>query len=218
MSEDPVSGIYLFYAPRRRDRGWVTNLGPDSGIEIIQRHHRFVCAPPSIHVTTGRVYRWWRGTRAAEWPTPGELPILPVGWARYLRSQRPYALPSVATSLEAAAWYGRVSDGAMCEAMKTATEKGCAEIRSASAYGGLHDTMTRVTTFLCRSAAEGHRGLARALDDVEGAFLSSSRSRGLSGEWERAVSGAQAQAARWRQSRTDPCVELLRIGTPRRAR
>lgn len=221
MPADEVSGIYVFRAPRRDSWTWITNLGSDSGIEIIQRHHRFVTAAPSVHVSTGRVYGWWRKA-GQNWTMDeipwGDWPLLPVEWARYLRSSRAYAVPSVAASAEAAEWFRAVSGGPACEFMEKAARKGAAEIRSANEYGGLHDTMTRVTTYLCRSAAEGHRGLASALGEAEAAFLASSRRRGLAAEWAGAIGGAKAQAAAWRQSRADPCTELHWMRAPVGAR
>jgi hypothetical protein len=77
---DRVSGIRLFRAPTGLH--WY-DPGPD--IEVIQRAHRYVVAPPSAH-PEGRVYEWfslphWRPSRA---PFVDALPELPEPWVQRL--------------------------------------------------------------------------------------------------------------------------------------
>lgn len=214
MPEDGVSGIYLFRAPRRPESLWVADLGVGSGVEIIQWHHRFVTAPPSRHNETGRRYRWWYGSDRAEIPSPGDLPLLPVEWGRYLRSSKRYDRILTVSEPEAAQqWFLAVGGGKMCSLMKAASASAVSEIRLANQAGGLHDTMTRAVTHLCRNAAEGHRGLARALDALEAVFCSSSRRRGLRAEWLGAVAGAKRQASAREQVQRDPCRELRGINS-----
>ncbi len=50
--------------------------------EIIQHHHRYVVAWPSIHPDTGRMYRW--SPPAGDIPVVSELPWLPDAWIEVL--------------------------------------------------------------------------------------------------------------------------------------
>jgi hypothetical protein len=85
-SEDPVSGVRLFRAPEGVLFCSVIEFG-DLGlgdIEIVQPHHRYVTASPSIHPTTGQQYRWFGtdGTQLPDGQVPRveDLPELPQAW------------------------------------------------------------------------------------------------------------------------------------------
>jgi hypothetical protein len=205
MPEDGVSGIYLFHAPRSVRRVWVTDLGPGSGVEIAQYHHRFATVAPSVHNSTGRLYRWWSGDDPVLAPRPEELPELPVPWARYLMSERDYTVTERARSEEVAAWYARVGSGAMCKYMSHAAEQEATKIRVAGVLGGLHDELCQAVTHLCMNAAEGHKGLEAALNILEWDFSHAGRRRNLRSEWAGAVNTAMANAAAVPQEDIDVC-------------
>ena len=203
--DDGISGIYLFHAPRNPAQVWMTDLGPGSGIEIAQFHHRFATVEPSVHNSTGAQYRWWRGGSIVKIPRPGQLPTLPFEWGNYLLSKRQYNIQASAMAAETAEWYARVSGGAMCKWMAGASDIEAGKIRVAIVLGGLHDTLIAAVTYLCTNAAEGHRGLDVALSVVEDAFKSSGRRRNLLGEWAGAVNTAMAKAAALPQEPEDVC-------------
>ena len=71
-----VSGIRLFRVPE--DVVFPGVLGP--GIDVIQHHHRYVVAAPSIH-PTGEQYAWYNpeGVRG-KGPAVADLPALPEAW------------------------------------------------------------------------------------------------------------------------------------------
>jgi hypothetical protein len=209
---DPVSGIYLFRAPRRPENAWVTDLGTGSGIEIIQTHHRFATVAPSRHNSTGQPYYWWLGSERVSAPRPGDLPLLPVSWGRYLLSARRYRASATATDAQTASWYARVASGPMCSGMEAAARTEAARISDAAASGELHETARRAVTHLCRNAAEGCVGLDNALRLCEAQFLRARRKRNLLVEWQSFVKSAMAKAAALRQEKTDMC------GTIRNAR
>lgn len=75
--DDGISGIRLFRVPD----GYVAK---DLGLagEVIQHHHRYVVAPPSIHPETGAEYAWDGGMA---WGVT-ELPELPQTWLEALRA------------------------------------------------------------------------------------------------------------------------------------
>jgi Bifunctional DNA primase/polymerase, N-terminal len=204
--EDPVSGIYLFFAPRSAEQKWVTDLGTGSGIEIVQQHHRFITVAPSLHNSTGRQYCWYYGDgELVSPPSPDELPLLPIRWARYLLSARAYKAGAIATDREVAKWYDRVHGGSMCTAMEAAAELEAARMRDAAKTGGLHARLLPATSHLCANAAEGCTGLGRALRIVETEFLRASRKRSLQAEWQSAVKSAMSRAAALPQADMDVC-------------
>jgi hypothetical protein len=202
---DYYSGIYLFRARREDTQVWVTDLGPGSGVEIAQFHHRFATVPPSIHNSLGLQYQWWCGPKEANPPRPESLPELPKAWNEYLLSPRAYVVRSSADLPEVAEWFSRVSGGGMCRFMKRAVELETEKLRVAKEYGGLHDTVVAAVTYICSNAAEGHRGLEVALNMLEFEFTGSGRRRNLRSEWKSAVSTAMAKAAAGPQEETDVC-------------
>jgi len=211
MPGDKISGIYLFHAPRSMQQVWVTDLGPGSGVEIAQYHHRFATVWPSIHNSTGRMYNWWEGTTDGSiWfdvgiPYPEWLPMLPVKWGNFLLSRHEYVVQSEAASEEVRKWYQRVAGGAMCTFMSAASEREAGKIRAAGILGGLHDTLIAAVTHLCTNAAEGHKGLDVALSVIEDAFIVSGRRRNLRSEWNGAVNSGMSKAAALRQESVDVC-------------
>lgn len=205
MPEDGVSGIYLFRAPRNREQVWVTDLGPGSGVEIAQFHHRFATVAPSIHNSTGRQYRWWQNDFPVTIPYHDELPMLPVAWGDFLLSRREYTVSQSARAEEVAEWYSRVGAGEMCRYMSEAADREAGKIRAAIALGGLHDTLCAAVTHVCSNAAEGHLGLQQALNVLENDFMRASRRRNLRSEWVGAVNTAMANAAFMEQEEMDVC-------------
>ena len=82
MPEDPVSGIRLYRVPADLEFDGVA--GP--GIDIVQHHHRFAMAWPSVHPKTGRVYRWYgpENELLDSPPSPADVPALPDAWVDHL--------------------------------------------------------------------------------------------------------------------------------------
>lgn len=76
-SRDDEGGIRFFRVPI--GVVWVADLGNGSGVETIQRHHRYAVVEPSIHPTTGQPYRWSDGAPHVE-----ALPDLPGAWVKRL--------------------------------------------------------------------------------------------------------------------------------------
>jgi len=85
--DDGVSGIRLFAVPGGYRA--VTDLG-EAG-EVIQHHHRYVVAPPSIHPGTGKPYRWVNAPDG-RLPDARKLPPLPPAWLAGLRAGNPAAI------------------------------------------------------------------------------------------------------------------------------
>jgi len=84
--DDGVSGVRLVAVPDGYKA--MTDLGQAG--EVIQHHHRYVVAPPSIHPDTGRPYRWVNAPDGRI-PDAGKLPPLPPAWLEGLRAGNPAA-------------------------------------------------------------------------------------------------------------------------------
>ena len=88
------SGISLFRVPAD-----VKLRGDDGpGVEIIQNHHRYAVAWPSVHPDVGQRYRWlWPNDRRAEIPDVDDLPELPKAHLKRLLEPRRPAAARVST-------------------------------------------------------------------------------------------------------------------------
>lgn len=93
-SRDDGSGIRFFRVPP--DVSWVSDLGHDSGVEIIRFAHRYAVVWPSMHPQTEARYTWRtpEGRVVDRIPHVDELERLPVEWVTALtRGQRPPRAP-----------------------------------------------------------------------------------------------------------------------------
>lgn len=82
--DDNVSGIRWFRVPIAR---YLDRIPPaNSGIEIIQNHHRYALVWPSVHPDTGATYKWHdpQGLISTTPPTPDQLAELPQDWVAFL--------------------------------------------------------------------------------------------------------------------------------------
>lgn len=181
--EDP-SGVRLYRADPN-----VEYVGSISGadIEIIQFHHRYLVVYPSVHPDGGR-YRWYLadGTRAEDFPEPGDLPELP------------------------AAWHERLTSGPRTEGVESATDEEISEFLAAYAegthpnlYKGLikdliegsagsrHDAMKDALRRAMEEARAGLYSASEAVEAIRSAFQESvkgEKSRDVRGEFSRALS------------------------------
>lgn len=83
--DDGVSGIRWFRVPEVK---YIDRIPPaNSGIEIIQHHHRYAIVAPSVHPETGTEYRWHEpgGAASSTYPKPTDLAELTQEWVDFLR-------------------------------------------------------------------------------------------------------------------------------------
>ena len=82
--DDAVSGTRLFRVPDDYVARSVLQFAgeKDRAGEIVQFHHRFVVAPPSVH-SSGQIYRWILG---GPFPAVDDLPWLTEPWLEGLRA------------------------------------------------------------------------------------------------------------------------------------
>lgn len=92
---DSPARVWLYRLPQA-DIRLVGKPGP--GIDVLQHHHRYLVAAPSVH-PEGGVYAWYRPdftpAGEAELPAVADLPFLPDAWVAALREQ-PKAAPAAA--------------------------------------------------------------------------------------------------------------------------
>lgn len=215
--DDGVSGIYLFRVPD--DLRWPGEVGP--GIELIQRRHRYMVAPPSIH-PSGRAYRWMNQYWLTdEIPCIGDLPFLPDAWVHGLTlGELAQDVSKVwVTNEQVAAWIGAAPSGPLCRDVKAAVVAITGKLREAR--HSRHETATRGVMRLVHLGSEGHHGVSDALGIVHGVFLAvatlgaGARSPEAAGaEWERIVYGAVGVVMADGFDADDPCTSPLgvRIG------
>ena len=132
--DDDVSGIRYFRLPEARRL--ITEL---NGIEIVQRHHRYICAPPSIHPDTGETY-WWLGPDGTWTMVPphiNDLPMLPPAWFEFLTNNDAARSETRAKAKKADRRPGPI-DGTWSQAVDAATRYAIADLRTAfiKAIGG----------------------------------------------------------------------------------
>lgn len=165
---DEHSGIRLYRVPT----GTVLEADihfPELGIgdiEIVQRHHRYVLAWPSLH-PEGREY-WWRdhNLKIVGIPAPDSLPWLPQRWIEGLRiTPRSLDLNVSAYDVRQALTTGEQSIAVadrLSQAIKELNLPGQSR----------HDTCCRHVLALLRLGKSGESGVGRAMHLLSEVFVS----------------------------------------------
>ena len=177
---DGVSGIRLFKVPPGtvlRDRIGFPELGL-GGIEIIQRHHRYVTAWPSWHPEK-RQYRWIDesdGSTMDVPPMPASLPDLPQKWIDELSvTNNGVELGNEVYDVNLAFIDGEPSDKVAQRLSKA--------LADAAGQNRHDDTRDNVLTLL-RYGKNGETGVKIALIAVRAAFISAVTADGSRTEYE----------------------------------
>lgn len=177
---------------------------PLAGVEIVQAHHRYAVAPPSVH-PNGDTYRWLApgGELVNEPPTPDQLPDLPAELLDAWRDTSEPAKPRAAVP-PAAAPAGRDRSRAVDEVLNS---------RRSWTPGGRHDEACRLSMALARLEHSGHPGATEALELVGADFTAAvAGERNGDDEWRSIVDSARAKAAGTEAIRPD-YAELTRHST-----
>ena len=188
---DGISGIRLYRVP-------VGTTLPTKlpGIELIQRHHRYVTAWPSVH-PEGRVYQWVdeaTGEIGCEVPPYERIPDLPAAWIDGLAIEAAAQEKADLSGDEAAAIFAGFPTGEPCGHIATAAGK-------AASRGDRHDVYNETVLAVCRHARNGCPGGQETLLRLRAMFIAevtSDRSRTPSeaqAEWMRNLTGALALVA-----------------------
>ncbi|MGW6377064.1 AAA family ATPase [Rhodococcus sp. NPDC055112] len=163
--------------------------GKASGVEVLQRHHRYAVVPPSIH-DIGPVQVFGpNGDVCERLPKPGELPMLPEGWRDGLHKKR--ALVQRGRSGDPDDLLASFPAGLMTDAVQKAMQHVLAALNSGA---GRHDTMNEKLLELLRLGWGGAPGVPFAVEVVRTAFVQALTSeRGADDarrEFERSFQGA----------------------------
>jgi Zierdtviridae DNA primase len=172
---DGISGIRFFKVPAGLH--WPGEPVPD--VQIVQHHHRYAVAYPSVHPDTKGIYLWYAPGDALngrpsvtvenEIPLVSDIDDLPESWVEGLTSGRLWsALPSDlnATKDDIADWLKARPAGSMCRLMRKQAQAAVEEI----GVGGAHETLNNRIYSVISLAAEGHSGVSVALQTIRKAF------------------------------------------------
>jgi len=201
-----ASGIRLYRVPRGIEFAGQVGVA----VETIQRGHRYIVAPPSVH-PEGRVYQWLTPSGLVAppgyVPDVSHFPLLPAAWVSGLAIAEHTPGRDLADG-DASAWLRALPDDGSCPVVGRALAK---RLRMLTAVGaGRHAEAINATAYLARLGADGHPGVAKALDVYQDAFLSVVTGDGTRtaaqalAEWHRLVTGAVALAPA-QPELSDPC-------------
>ncbi|MGO9157334.1 bifunctional DNA primase/polymerase [Mycobacterium sp.] len=206
--EDGVSGIRLYRVPAGTVLPGVIKLTLDDrtetgDIEIIQHHHRYVIARPSIH-PEGRLYQWLdENGQPTDIPAVDDAPDLPAGWLDGLaelapgtnRTTKATEAPSGGTQAEAETQV--VQDGAVTEGAMSPRVLARLQEALAACYGpSRFDTVRDHVLALVRYGEQGEPGVrvaGAALREVYIAAVAEDRDGGeaaAAAEFDRHANGA----------------------------
>lgn len=170
---DGVSGIRLYRVPE----DYYPKEIPNSGVEFLDRHHRYIVAPPSWH-HTGKRYALYlpngKRSRSGVLPPVDAIPYLPHSYLSGLPALATRAGDGDATSSEVAEFAARYNDGPQPDAVQWVIDF---TINAADADG----TRNPMRDALCKAAreAKGRRyGWDNAVEQIRIAAMQAYESRG----------------------------------------
>lgn len=201
---DGISGIRLFRLPEASIR-LITAL---PGIELIQAHHRYVVAAPSIHPDTGASYVWvdeTTGTVGDEVPVLADLPMLPAAWVEALAVDGDAPMKADLDANAVIAVLAQMPRGEPCHHVLAAAGKAIGE-------GNRHDTYNSAVLAVVGAGRRGCPGALAVLTRMQATFIAevttvaaTKRTRAEAiAEWDRSLSGAVAMVADEAQGSTCP--------------
>jgi putative DNA primase/helicase len=196
---DGTSGIRFYRVPGGLH--WPGEAKPD--VQIVQHHHRYAVAYPSVHPDTRGVYLWYGPGDALdghprsvsiehEIPSIDELAAMPSEWVEGLTSGRLWAELAVdlgATRGDIADWIRARPSGEPCRLMRKQAESAVEELTSG--VGGAHDALNSRVYALVALASEGHSGLDTVLSRVRSAFTTEVTRAGRKGRRGRREVGSE---------------------------
>lgn len=140
--------------------------GKASGVEVLQRHHRYAVVPPSFH-EVGQVRVFGPdGNECELMPTPGELPMLPDAWCEGLHKNRPKAERD--RTAEPDELLASFPEGPMTDAVQKAMQ---AMLDAIASGAGRHDTMNEKLLELLRLGWGGATGVPLAVQMLRPMFV-----------------------------------------------
>lgn len=158
-----ISGIRWYRKPEAIDYIGIIELDGHADIEIIQHHHRYGIAPPSIHPGTRNPYRWInpQGHVSIDKPGPDQLPFLPERWHHELT--KPQTTPDHAHP--PVEWPKQQADRSQWHHRVLTNVQTMAEI-VVDNPGSRHDRALTVTLSLVRQERLGYPGATTAIGTI----------------------------------------------------
>jgi hypothetical protein len=168
--DDAVSGIRGFLIPAGIRLAGIIEF-PDLGlthVEIVQPHHRYMVAWPSIHAE-GRRYVWFGpdGTLSELPPEPTQMARLPQAWIDALQVPEDSAATKAAANGTTYDVADAITTGPMSERVAKRLNDAIADCQG----GSRHDTVRDHVLVLLRYGRQGDTGVRAALTALEGAFV-----------------------------------------------
>ncbi|WP_160110856.1 bifunctional DNA primase/polymerase [Mycolicibacterium houstonense] len=169
---DGVSGIRLYRVPE----DYYPKEIPNSGVEFLDRHHRYIVAPPSWHHTGKRYALYLPGgkrSRSGVLPPVERIPLLPDSYVSGLPALATGAAGEHATPTEVAEFAAKYSHGPQPDAVQWVIDF---TINAADADG----TRNPMRDALCKAAreAKGRRyGWDNAVEQIRLAAMQAYESR-----------------------------------------
>jgi putative DNA primase/helicase len=168
--------------------------GPDDGVEILHRGHRYAMTWPSRNGDDdGAVVRWFdpEGRPIDRVPARDELTVLPREHARYLFDRA--TGPTRATAHDVAAFLAKLPDDDQDDDVRRIVDEFLGFLDAGRS--ARHEEMLRVTWELTVAGATGAHGVPSALAEAEAAFVSArvidgGSHREATREWSRGLAGA----------------------------
>jgi len=207
-SSGEANRYHLWYQTPN-DRTWPGKIV--AGVDVLQPHHRYLVAPPSLH-PSGRLYRFLSPRKNLAWhiPTPDELNIVSPSLLRVTRRGKfvPYERAEVDTRL----WLAEHGQGTMCPELRRVVVRHQRLLRKHAALGGMHDAMTNGVWAILAEISHGHEGGHEALKRLKETFFDQADQTGrrsgyeTKAEWGRACVGAIEKTAIERVRQGDPCT------------
>lgn len=176
---DTGSGIRLYRVPE----GWTgagmlpSADGTAGDVELIQRHHRFITAPGSLH-HTGATYRLYHQStddkpRGDVLPADADTPALPDAWLTGLY-RKPRMRGAAATTDEMVAF----AEECTFDTHPHMLDKTVSDVIDASAVGATRNPAHQALWIAARKARAGCYPWARALGQIEAAARDGYAARG----------------------------------------
>lgn len=158
---DGISGIRLYRVPNGTTL--VTRI--EGGIELVQHHHRYVVAWPSVHPEGGQ-YRWIdeaSGEVLEQPPDPDTVPELPWPWIDALGTVISTETAEGATPDRVRAFVDIHTEDRRPSGLTGVLNAAKSKIEAGNAH---HDTLVTAACWAMREAAAGYYPAERALNEL----------------------------------------------------
>lgn len=213
-----VSAIRFYRVPAQR-YATVLATPETSDVEIIQHHHRYAVVWPSRHKDAG-VYCWYdpQGRPSPAPPKPVELPELPATWVTGLAEGASAAGPPSAAHADGRQLLDQLLEDWQpeCADITSARMTASADLQGAES-GSRHDVMTARIHHLVQIAAQGHTGVAWALNELREVWSQITAGEDRLEEFERMLLSSARKAVSvvgLQQVPRDPCLLVAGFATP----